>query len=161
RAMQAEHDRHVAAGGVDHQARHGHGADAPRPAGDEDLGLLFKRFDPADAAADDDAAAERVFAAEVQARILDGGMAGRQAELPEAIDALGFAGIDAVPGDVEGGALAADARGHPAGIPAGDRTDPALAGAQVFPQLIAALAQRGDAANSGNDDTTLHRCGAG
>jgi hypothetical protein len=117
----------------------------------EDQMLLLDRLDAADARADDDAAAEAVFLVEVDAGVLHRVNGRGESELAEAVEAFGFADVDAVLRDVEVRALAADLDGVGAGVPAGDRLDAALAGAQRVPNLVDALAERGDDSQSGND----------
>ena len=87
---------------------------------------------------------KRVFLCEIEPGILDRVDGRGEAELAEAVEALGFADVDAVLGDVEVRAFAAEADGILAGVPARDRADAALAGADAVPHLVDAFAQRGD-----------------
>ena len=107
----------------------------------EDLVLLFDRFDAADAAADEHAAAVAVFLGEVDARVLDRVHRGGHAELAEAVEPLGFrrspvslSYSSPYFSDVEVGALPAEADGVFADVPAGDRSDAALARHRACPR---------------------------
>ena len=84
-------DRDIAAGGVDHQPRDGERADPADAARFEDACLLFERFEPADAAADDHAAAVELFFGKIEPRIFDRADGGGHAELAKPIQPLGFA----------------------------------------------------------------------
>ena len=95
RAAQAEVDRDVAGGGVGDHLRDDERADAARAAALHEAGvLLFEFVQPADAAADDDAAAEGVFLGEVQAAVLDGFEGGDHGELGEAVEPPDGLGVE-------------------------------------------------------------------
>ena len=75
--------------------------------------LLFKRFQPANPAADDHAAAIGLFFGEIDPRVLHRGDRSSDAELAEAVEPLAglLADINAVFGDVKTGALPAEVHG--------------------------------------------------
>ena len=85
RPAQAEVDRDVAGGGVGHHLGDDEGADLAGAAFDVAGVLLLELVEAADAAADDDAAAVRVFLGEVEAAVLDGVHGGDHGELGEAV----------------------------------------------------------------------------
>src|SRR5690349_1032404 len=147
--MDFEKDGDVSAGGVDHEARDGEGADALHAAFDEDAVLLFEGFDAADSGTDDDAAAVGIFLGEIESGIFDGGNGSGDSELAETIESFGFADVDAVAGDVEGGAFPADSDGVFAGVPTGDGRDAGLSVAEVLPKLIDGFAERCDDPKAG------------
>src|SRR5262249_16726295 len=134
----------VARGGIAHEARDGEGADAGDAAQVKDFFLLFEGFDAADAGADDHTAADGIFACEIDSSVVNGNLGAGQPKLAEAIEALGIPAIDAVPGDVEAGALTAEATGILGGIPAGDHGDSTFAGAKMVPHLVGGFAKRCD-----------------
>ena len=159
RAGQAEENRDVSAGGVDHQPRDGERADARDAALQQHLVLLFEGFNSADAAADQNAAAIGVFLGKIDGGIFHGLRRGGNAELAEAIKPARLARVDAVFGDVKLRAFAAEAHRIFAGVPAGDGLDAALAGAEIFPQLVNGLAERGDNSKSCDNDAAANHVG--
>ncbi len=112
--VDAEEDRHVSAGGVHHQARHGERADPAHTARDEDLVLLFKRLDATDSAADDHTTAIAIGFVEIEAGIVDGTNGRRDAKLAESVEPLGLERVggefrDIVLLEIEVGAFTAKA----------------------------------------------------
>src|SRR6185437_7314875 len=148
--------------GVGHQARNGEWAHATHPSRVEHLILLLDRFDAADAAADHDAAAEPVFLLKIQPRVRNCAHGGGQGELGEAINALGLEPLAAaelgeligIAHYVELRAFATEASGIGADIPADQRADPVLAGADLVPHLLNLLAQGSDQPQTRDDDAT-------
>src|SRR4029079_19458152 len=104
------------------------------------------------AAADDDAAAVTVLGGEVDAGVLHRAHGRRHREVAEAVHPADFLDVGDVLLRLERVALAADPHRVLAGVPPADERDPALAGADVLPHLVGALAQRRDDPKTGNDD---------
>ena len=128
------------------------GADAPHTALQHGAVLLLNRFEPADAAADDDAALAGILDGEVDPRIGDGAHRSGNRELGESVHPLGVAVIDAVLRGIERGALAAEVHGEGGGVPPLNRPDAAAAGPQRVDQFIYAVTQRRDETHAGDDD---------
>ena len=98
RAAQAVLDRDVAAGRVDHQLGNREGRDLVRALVEQPRMLRFDFVQPADAGAENDAAAKRIFLREIEARVAHRVDAGHQGELREAIEPLLVLGGDIVAG---------------------------------------------------------------
>ena len=122
---------------------------------EQPLVLDLDRLQPADARTENHAAAPGVFLREVDARIAHGVDAGDLGELDEAIEALDVLGLDVAVGrPIADFAAEADAViGH---IQPFERTDSALAVADASPELLHLAAERGDGADTRDDDAAFH-----
>src|SRR5207244_1533710 len=123
----------------------------------KDVVFFFHGGDAADARADDDTAAVRVFAGEVEAGVFDGVDTGAQGITGEGVDAFdefvfdGFEGIE-----FGGGDFAADADGIILDV--GNTLDGFNAGVafeEAVPDEIEVLTQGSDDAQAGDNDATF------
>ena len=116
---------------------------------------VFELVEAADAGAEDDAAAERVFLAEIEAAVLDRFDRTDHGELREPVESADVFGVHAEGRlgvevlhfagelDLEGGR-----------VEQGDRRDAALAGEQPLPEAANVIANRLDVPQAGDDDAT-------
>ncbi len=118
--------------------------------------LLLNRFDPTDAASDDDACAQAINLLEVDRSVFHRRNRCGNTKLRKTIKSLGFAGIDSVASNIERRAFTAKANGVLTHIPTGDRTDAALSSTQRIPHPLDVFAERCDDTQAGNDYATRH-----
>src|SRR5690606_29086302 len=155
RALEAVHDRQVARDHVDDAARNEERRDLLRAAvfRDQQRGVL-DRMNAADARADHDADARRVFVIDFEARVLDRLHGSGNAVMDERIHAARFLRGDVLL-DVEVANLAGKPGREVAGIEMRDRPNAALAGPDVRPGFIDRIADGRNDAETGNDDATF------
>ena len=116
--------------------------------------LILVLVEPADAAADDDAAAKGIFLGEIDAAVLDGFDGGDHAELGEAIQAArGFRVKVRLGVPLH---FAAEMDFESTGVELLDRGDAAFAGEQPFPVRLGVRSQGADGSQPRNDDPARH-----
>ena len=120
--------------------------------------LGLERGEAADAGADHGADAFAVSLLEVEPGVVECLPAGVDAELGEAVGAANLLGRGKRLGSVELLHLAGDGAGEALGVEGGDGGDAALARGDVLPEVIDALAKRGDDTDAGDDDALSLRC---
>src|SRR5947209_6896254 len=132
---QAEMDGDIARGGVGNHLGDDEGADLAGPAVNVVGMLLLELIETANAAADNDAAAVRIFPAEVQAAVLNRRDRRYQGELSEAIEPAGHLGLESRLG-IEVLHLAAEVNLEGGGVELFDAADAAPAGAERAPEFL-------------------------
>src|SRR5215469_12307071 len=117
--------------------------------------LRLDLVQPADARTKNDPATEGVFLGEVEARVLDRVDGRHERELREAVDALGIAQRNVAFGRPIAH-FAAKLHLEVRGVEGRDRPDAALAAVDSLPKVFDLTAERGDDAEAGYDDSSLH-----
>ena len=151
----AELDRDVAAGGVEHQLGNGEGRDTFGTLAQQPLHLSLDLLQSADARAQDHAAAEGVFGGKVQAGVIHRIDGGHQRELREAVDPLHFLVgdvVDRIP--VVDVAAKLDLERRRVEQP--QRMNPAFARQHALPEVVDLTTQRRDDTQTGYDHPSFH-----
>ena len=153
-------DRDVAGGRVGHHLRDDERADAARSAALHEFGVLGLVFgQPADAAADDGAAAEGILLGDVEAAVFDRFEGGDHGKLGEAIHAADGPSVEEFFGRPVLD-FAADLDLEFLGVDLLDIADAALAREEAVPVGGHVGRQRRDGAHAGDDDAPSHGGGS-